>query len=158
MRRARCLLADVQRSTTDTRRPDLTQVDRKKHDGLFARDVVGVYLTPDTPDQQLRLRQRQLFTKALRTVIPIQVRIAFLLDDAYADAVYSYDVAAADVPVIGERMVDTILSEVVPIGRDSHRDRLPGVRFLRTWAPGETGGLPDLAGPARSEERRGGKE
>ncbi|PYR79397.1 MAG: hypothetical protein DMF86_03715 [Acidobacteria bacterium] len=143
----RGLLSDMQRYTSDTRRPDLTQVDPRSQAGLFARDAVGVYLAPDSPDQQLRLPQRQLFTKALRNALPIQVRVAFLIDDAYADAVYNYDVAPppTEKPVfIGERMVDTILSELIRIGLDSHRDRLPGVRFLRTWAPGETKGLPDL--------------
>jgi hypothetical protein len=142
----RGLLQDVQRYTCDTRRPDLTQVGGTKHEGLFARDAVGVYLTPDTPDQEFRTRQRQLFTKALRSVLPIQVRVAFILDDAYSEAVYTYATPSVQPPaVIGERMIDTILSEVVPAGQDAFRDRMPGVRFLRTWVPGETKGLPDLA-------------
>jgi phage tail-like protein len=143
----RALLPDMQRYTYDTRRPDLTQVDQHLHEGLFARDAVGVYLTPDTPDQQFRTRQRQLFTKALRSVLPIQVRVAFILDDAYTDAVYTYASPAMQPPVvIGERMIDTILSEVMPAAQDAFRDRMPEVRFLRTWVPGETKGLPDLAG------------
>jgi hypothetical protein len=106
--------------------------------GLYARDSVGVYLTPDTDDQALILVQRRLFTKALQRFIPIQVRVT-------TDSVYTYDSTASPQIVIGEQMVDTILPEVLPAADDGFQDIAPAVRFLRTWAPGESAALPDLS-------------
>lgn len=146
-------LEDLQRYTFDTRRFDArrdpTEAEKKQHAGLFARDVVGVYLTPDTEDQALILRQSRLFTNALRRVLPIQIRIVFLLDQVNAEVIYSYGRPDVQPPItIGERMIDTILSEVIHEPADSHRDQLPGVHFLRTWSPGATTGLPDLGAAA----------
>jgi phage tail-like protein len=137
-------LQDLQRYTSDTRR-DPPDAEKKKQAGLFAREVVGVYLTPDTDDQAFVLRQRRLFANALRRVLPIQVRIAFLIDQANSEVIYSYSRPDVQPPItIGERMIDTILSEVISAGSDSHSDAAPGVRFLRTWTPGDPTVLPDL--------------
>ena len=143
-------LDDLQRYTFDTRRFDTRRdpspAEQKLHAGLFARDVVGVYLTPDTEDQALILRQSRSFINALRRLLPIQVRVVFLLDQVNAEVIYSYGRPDVQPPItIGERMIDTILSEVIGGAADSHRDRAPGVRFLRTWTPGDTTGLPDLS-------------
>lgn len=129
---------DMQRYTYDTRKGD---------DNLYARDTVGVYLTPDTDDQALILRHRRLFANALRRVIPMQVRLVFLVDQVYPEVIYTYDRPDVTPPhIIREQMVDTILPEVLRGLQDSHRDRAPGVRFMRTWGPGQPLTLlPDLS-------------
>jgi phage tail-like protein len=138
-------LDDLQRYTIDTRR-DRSDAEKQKQAGLFARDAIGVYLTPDTEDQALVLHQSRLFVNALRRVLPIQVRAVFLIDQTNAEVVYSYGRPDIQPPItIGERMIDTILAEVIPVAADTHHDRLPGVRYFRTWIPGETKGLPDLS-------------
>jgi hypothetical protein len=130
----RANLQDTQRYTYDAR-ASATDADRTKQAGLYARGKVGVYLTPDTEDQALILRQRQLFANALRRFLPIQVDLVFLVDQASTEAIYGYQQPGSGAPLIGEQMIDTILSEVVPPGADAFDDRAPLVRFLRTWAP-----------------------
>lgn len=141
-------LRDLTRYTYDVRRPDPTDTAPTSGlpTGLYARESVGVYLTPDTNDQALILHQRQLFTKALQRLVPIQVRLAFLVDQVYPETVYTYDEPDVTPQVlIGEQMIDTILPEVLPNASDAFRDRAAGVRFLRTWTPGETTTLSDLS-------------
>jgi hypothetical protein len=146
---ARGSIRDILRYTYDVRRDTLTATTSSgtlQQDGLYARDCVGVYLTPDTADQAYILRQRQLFVNALQQFVPIQVRLAFLIDQVFPETIYSYDVPAAEPPIlIGERMIDTILPEVLPAAQDAFRDRAPNVRFARAWIPGETSTLADLS-------------
>jgi phage tail-like protein len=137
-------LQDLQRYTYDTR-PEPTDTTDNRDTGLFARNKVGVFLTPDTDDQQLILRQSHLFANALRRCLPIQVQVVFLIDLSYTEPVYGYEHPdLPGVPLIGEQVVDTILSEVLPPGADGFSDAAPAVRFLRTWPA--IPALPDLAG------------
>jgi hypothetical protein len=141
-------LGDLGRYTYDVRRPDPGDPAPVKGlpGGLYARDSVGVYLTPDTDDQALILRQRRLFANALRRFIPIQVRLSFLIDQVFQERVYTYDQPRITPQVlIDERMVDTILSELLPNPGDTFRDRAPDVHFLRSWIPQEATMLPDLS-------------
>ena len=125
-------LQDMQRYTYDTR-PEPADGNDDDNIGIYARHKVAVFLTPDTSDQELVLRQRQLFVNALRRVLPIQVEAVFRIDLTYTDVVYGYDRPDSGAPLIGERMIDTILSEVIGPGADSATDTAPAVRFIRTW-------------------------
>jgi phage tail-like protein len=151
-------IRDLQRYTHDARRDSQTGASTSgtlNIAGLYARDSAGVYLTPDTNDEEFILRQRQFFVNAIQRFAPIQVRMAFLIDQVFPEFVYTYDEPNSDPQYrIGEQMIDTILPEVVPLSRDSWFDRLPNVRFLRTWVPGETTSLPELSvNPSNLESR-----
>lgn len=152
--RMRGRLEDMQRYTMDTRRPTVDEANQQSvgdpaaFKGLFARDVVGVYLKPDTEDQKLVLHQHRLFVDALRRVLPIQVRLAFIAGRSDEEPIYGYGRPDGDQPVIGEQMIDTLLGEVIGQPTDGFEDTLPNVRFLRTWTAGETSGLPNLSPPA----------
>jgi phage tail-like protein len=146
---------DLQRYTMDTRRPEddqdaaETQTSPAAYKGLFSRDVVGVYLKPDTEDQKLVLHQRRLLTDGLRRLLPIQVRLAFLVGRSDEEEIYTYGKPGPGT-LIGESMIDTLLGEVIGQPTETVVDTFPNVRFLRTWAPGETSVIPDLA-PARPD-------
>lgn len=137
---------DMQRCTYDTRSSAPSGAAGEQV-GLYARNKVALFLKPDTNDQAFITRESHLFASALRRFLPIQVEVVFLIEQAFTDLVYGYERGDGAAPLIGEQVVDVILSEVVPGASDAFADRAPGVRFLRTWTPGETSGLPDLAGP-----------
>ena len=129
-------ILDIERYTYDT---------GKSQTNFYARDTVAVYLSPDTDDQQFILRERHLFENALQQLVPATVRLVFIIDQVYNEAIYTYDLPdAAPQVVIGERMVDTILSEVVPAAADSFEDAAT-VTFIKTFLPGNRPNLlPDL--------------
>ena len=140
---------DQQRYTSDTRRPPATDPQQGKNlAGLLSRDAIGIFLTPDTADTGLIIRQTRVFADALQPFYPIQTRLAFLFDEqVYTDYAYSYEQPNPPTIVeIGDQMVDTILSEVVPAAADPGIDIAPAVHFFRTWSRGAPAvDLPDLS-------------
>lgn len=114
---------------------------------LYSRDTVGIYLTPDTNDEQLIVRSQELIANVLRRFLPIQARAVFLIDLAYREFVYSYDdPQSAESHLIEDRMIDTILGEIVRNNLAHGFEDRASFRFLRTFAAGLTSGvLPDLA-------------
>lgn len=127
---------DVLRYTYDTGRAD---------DDWYARDTVGIYLTPDTDDEKLILRKQSTIAGVVKSFLPIQVRPVFIIQQVYPELVYTYSQADAKEPrFIGEETVDTILSEVYSGFSDTFRDRV-NFRFIRTWRDGPpTKGVADL--------------
>ena len=107
---------------------------------LYSRDTIGVFLTPDTQDEQLIIRSRTLIGNVLKNFLPIQTRVVFVIDQAYTEYVYSYD-APAGTPdqTIGERMIDDIISEVAPAFADAVTDTV-NFKFLKTWTPAVNSG------------------
>lgn len=56
----------------------------------YARDTVGIYLTPSPEDHGLILQNRQLLERVLRQFLPIQIRLVFILQSADREIVYTY--------------------------------------------------------------------
>jgi len=126
--------------------PALTpeQIEALEEKRLYSRDTVGIYLVPDTNDEQLIIRNRTLIAEVLRKFLPIQVRAVFLIDQAFSEFVYDYDGGGRAAPLIGERTIDTILSEALGAIADAHSDT-GGFKFIRTWVATQTTGvMPDL--------------
>lgn len=139
---------DEQRYTSDTRRmPPGTPLGGKNLAGLFARDAVGVFLTPDTSDQELIFQSTRMFAEALLPFQPVTARLAFLVDEkVFTDEIYTYETASSATPVVmGEQAIDTILSEVLPQPLDERVDAAPAVHFVRTWPAAPAMALPDLS-------------
>lgn len=113
---------------------------------LYSMDTIGVYLTPDTNDQELILSGRTQIGNVLTNFLPIQTRVVFLIDQSYTEYIYSYDApAGTPTETIGDRMIDTLISEVAAPAVDSFADTV-NFHFLRTWASGlNTGTTPDTA-------------
>lgn len=119
-------LQDVLRYTYDTGRDE---------GDWYARDTVGIYLTPDTEDQQLIIRKQTAIANIIRSFLPIQVRVVLIIQQVYLDYIYTYAIPGAQTPrLIGEQMIDTILGEHYTGLADSFRDRV-SFRFVRTWSP-----------------------
>jgi hypothetical protein len=131
-------IQDAQRYTYDT---------LKGRDNWYARDTVGVYLKPDTPDQALVVRRRDQMEAVLQGFLPMQVRPIFIIDLVISEYFYTYDDASAAPPtVIGERVVDTILSEVFRDTADQHVSDTADFFWLRTFdAAHIKPALPDMS-------------
>ena len=141
-------IQDIQRYTyhTPSQDPTLTpgELAALEEKRLYSRDTVGVYLVPDTNDQQLIIRNQALIQQTLPQFLPIQVRAVFLLDQAFSELIYDYAGNGAAAPLIGEQMTDVILGEGLGAITDEYSDTA-GFKFVRTWLSGmATGGLPDL--------------
>ena len=105
----------------------------------YARDTVGVYLTPDTEDRTLILRNQNLIEDVLRRFLPIQVRVVFIIEPAvYKELVYTYDFSTAKPQrLIGEQFLDSmesITSEVYTGLTDDYLDNVPGWVWVRAWS------------------------
>ncbi len=139
---------DIQRYTYHAPLKDPTlssaQVQALEEKRLYSRDTVGVYLVPDTNDEELIVRNQSVIAEALAKFLPIQVRAVFLIDQAFSEMVYDYDGQGKAAPLISEQMTDTVLSEVIGPLTDEHTD-VAGFKFVRTWTAGtSTGGTTDL--------------
>jgi hypothetical protein len=129
-------LNDVLRYTYDTGRTD---------SDWYARDTVGVYLTPDTNDTKLIIRRQEAISSVVKKILPIQVRVVFIIQQVFPEFIYTYSQPGTPGPrLIGEQMIDTILGEAVRGIVDSFRDRA-NFRFVRTWdAAHRNVSVPDL--------------
>src|SRR5215813_500620 len=141
-------IQDIQHYTYHSRVQDGSlspaQIETLEEKRFYSRDTVGIYLVPDTNDEELIIRNRTLIAEVLRKFLPIQVRAVFLIDQAFTEFIYDYDGGGKAGPLIGERMVDTILSEALGPIADDHTD-IGGFKFIRTWvATQNTGVMPDL--------------
>jgi phage tail-like protein len=124
--------SDVMRYTYDT---GTRQPGKELDAQLYSRDTIGIYLIPDTDNQELILRKREAMANIVRSVLPIQVRAVFLIQQVNVEFVYTFDQPGAKPPVlIGEEVVDTILGEVLSGVNDSFQDQV-NFRFVRSWNP-----------------------
>lgn len=127
---------DVQRYTYDARRvvDALAPIEVEEEPPVwYARDTIGIYLTPDTTDEGLIIRNQQLIESLLRSFLPIQLRVVFIVREAVSDFVYTYSrTGAGPQHLIGEQTIDTLLSDVLGSITDSFADRLT-FRFMRSW-------------------------
>ena len=133
---------DVLRYTYDT---GTRQQGQELKEQLYSRNTIGIYLTPDTDDEELILRKRAAITSIVNSVLPIQVRAVFLIQQVYVEFAYTFDQPAAEIAlVIGEEMVDTILGDVLSLVDDSFQDQV-NFRFVRTWDTAHRNiSMPDL--------------
>jgi hypothetical protein len=111
---------DISRYTYDT--PKTSPANEEKR--VYSRDTVGVFLSPDTADQQLILRNRGMIASALKPFLPIQVRAVLVIDQVYREDVYTYEQTNPAAPVgIDERFADRIFSADAAV-LDNPRDRV----------------------------------
>lgn len=115
----------------------------KKEDDYYARDTVGVFLTPNPEKPDLDDRNRRLFNGPLKEFIPINIRpVLFILPEVYKEYVYTYDFPGVDPQrVIGEdysRTSTRITDEIYTGLDDSYTDTIDDWTWLRTWSPSIT--------------------
>jgi hypothetical protein len=120
--------------TYDTRRPGPSG---KNEEAWCARDTVGVYLTPDTLDNVLITRRKELIEGLIQRFLPVQTRIIFIIEPPVVlEKVYTYDFPA-DLP---QRLIVEQYQELLEEkGEEYHgpaedyTDTLPDWIWLRTW-------------------------
>lgn len=117
---------------------------RKGNENWYARDTVGIYLTPDTDDEALIVRKREQIASLLKKFLPMQVRAVLIIQQVFPEIVYTYDHATANPQIhIVEHAFETALGEVYRGLSDSRHDRA-NFHWMRTWERGASGGvLPD---------------
>lgn len=102
----------------------------------YARDTVGIYLTPDTEDPTLIQRNRELIEGILKQFLPIQVRTVFIIEPAkYKELLYTYEFPKEQEPrIIAETVIDSLISETYSGLGDHYRDTIPGWTWIRAWS------------------------
>jgi phage tail-like protein len=110
---------------------------------LYARDTIGIFLTPNTEVPDLIDRGRRLIKGPLREFLPIQVRpVLFILPAVYEELVYTYDFPDVEPQrLIGEfiERETTALNTEAYVGlSDDYSDSIPEWIWLRAWSPDYT--------------------
>lgn len=106
----------------------------------YARENVGIYLTPDSEDPKHVFRNRKLIENVLKQFLPIQVRSVFIIEQpVYRELIYTYDFQ--DVRPerrINESFFDssllTRISETYSGLAGSYTDTIPDWIWLRSWS------------------------
>ena len=81
----------------------------------YARNTIGLYLTPDTEDNFLIEQNRTMVERILREFLPIQIRAVFILDPAiYKELIYTTDFPAVFPQTVpGDLNIDGTIPEAV---------------------------------------------
>ncbi len=100
----------------------------------YARDAVGIYLTPNTDNPDLITQGQKLIANALERFLPVRVRPVFIIETSiYAELVYTYDHAGAEPKrVIEEAYYDGTLPETYRGLTARHQDSVAGWVWLRS--------------------------
>lgn len=111
-------------------------------DDWYARDTVGLYLSPDTQEEHLILHNRRLLEGPLQRFLPIQVRPVFVIDLQTDERVYTYAFPDAKPPrTIGESYADALTTVAAepypwPTETDAYEDAIREWIWLRSWHEG----------------------
>jgi hypothetical protein len=113
------------------------------NDDWYARDAVGIFLTPDTDAPDVADRNRRLVEGPLRQFLPIHVRpVLFILPVAHRELVYTYEFPEADpqrtIRELYTRETTAVAGEVYSGLGDVYTDSIPEWIWLRTWSPDHT--------------------
>jgi len=112
---------------------------RRDDRNWYARDTVGIYLTPETEDPKLLERSRGILQQALRQFFPVQVRAVLVIEPAaYRERVYTYDFPLAEPQRrIREHAFDGTLPETHGGAAEaSLSDVVPGWTWAYSWRSG----------------------
>ncbi len=104
----------------------------------YARDTVGIYLNPDTDDEQIISRNRNLIHSVLRQFLPSQVRVVFIIPIVSREQVYTYDFPDTEPQrLIGEQFfdsLDTSAADDYSGFTDEYQDGIADWVWIRSWS------------------------
>lgn len=102
----------------------------------YARDTVGLYLTPTSDDPSVIVSDRRRIEDVLKQFLPIQLRTVFIIEPpAYAERVYTDDFPDDEVQrTIGEMAYDSTLPETYAGASDAYEDIAPGWMWMYSWS------------------------
>lgn len=117
----------------------------KGNDNWYARDTIGIYLTPDTNDEALVIRKRNQIESLLRKFLPMQVRGVVIIQQVFPENVYTYDFPNVAPQVrIRETMIDSVLGEVNKWPQTDAFTDAVSFHWFHLWDPRNTGdAMPD---------------
>jgi len=103
----------------------------------YSRETMGIYLTPDTEDPGLIVRNQKVLSGVLHQFIPITSRYVFIIEPAvYAEKIYTYEFPQDEEQHrIREEFTDsltTVTPEVYSGPGDGYTDHIPEWRWLRS--------------------------
>jgi phage tail-like protein len=106
-------------------------------DDWYARDTIGLYLTPNTEDQPLIIQNRELVKGVLERFLPIQTRSVFIINPPIRrELIYTYDFDEENPRHIEEHFEDQVtigaIPEVCPRVSDTYEDNVPEWTWFRT--------------------------
>ncbi len=119
---------------------DAGQDEQRTNRNWYARDTIGMYLTPTTEDPTLISHNRNLIERILRQFLPIQVRPVFIIAALVnEERVYTYDFPSAEpARIIAEQFFDRFFDSTLPetyVGlEDRYQDRVPEWVRIRAWS------------------------
>ncbi|HEX8722751.1 MAG TPA: hypothetical protein VF736_19190, partial [Pyrinomonadaceae bacterium] len=109
---------------------------RRGNDNWYARDTVGIYLTPDTDDAALIIRKRNQIESLLRSFLPIQVRAVLIIQQVFPELAYTYaSPQHAEPRFVVERWLDSRQGDAYKGLADAHRDAV-NFHWFRLWQAG----------------------
>jgi hypothetical protein len=127
------LFKDFQTYTYDT-----GQNGQRGDQDWYARDTIGIYLTPTTEDPTAISENRRRLKAVLQQFLPIQVRAVFIIEIelVVTEAVYTYEFPHADVPHLIDEVdtVTTVAKEIYSRLIDSRRDKVSGWIWVCSWS------------------------
>lgn len=113
----------------------------KNDDDYYARDTVGVFLTPSADRPDLDDRNRRLLNGPLKEFIPITIRpVLFIAPEVYKEYVYTYDIPDIEPQFKREIQEDysressRLTAENYPGLDDSYIDTVEQWTWLRSWS------------------------
>jgi hypothetical protein len=110
----------------------------KANENWYSHNTVGIYLTPDTEDEQLLRRFQQILQGVLPRFLPLTLRAVVVINPpVYTEYFYTYDFPHVKPQrEIGEHVLnaptDVVHDALTPIAAD-FRDRMQTWRWARTW-------------------------
>lgn len=110
----------------------------KNNNSYYARDTVGVFLTPNSAYPDLDDRNRRLFDGPLKEFVPINIRpVLFIAPEVHEEYVYTYDAPEIEPQRL---IVEEYLSESNRINEeiysglsDNYSDTIPEWNWIRAW-------------------------
>lgn len=111
---------------------------------FYARNAIGVYLTPETEQSDVVDRNRRLVEGPLQEFLPIHVRpVLFIKPAVHKEYVYTYDFPEIEpqrtIGEIFERETTAEHAETYSGLGDAYVDTVPEWLWLHSWATGHDG-------------------
>lgn len=95
---------------------------------IYARDIIGIYLMPDTEDQALINRGWERIQGILHRFLPIQLKaIVFIIPKPYDEYIFTDDLPR-------EVFYDRTMPEVYKNLFDQYKDKALGLIWMRAWS------------------------
>lgn len=121
---------DIQHYTYDTLKGD---------SNWYARDTLGIFLQPDTVNEQFAFLKASRILKVLKQFLPVQVRPVIIMKPPVCrDHVYTYDFPESDPQVLigetGKDSMSSVMGDIYAGPEAESEDTVPEWVWLHSWS------------------------